>query len=58
MVLKSGSSTLHASALGIHRNDALDARNFFNPAPQPVAELRLNSSASNVGGPVTARETV
>ena len=39
MVLKSGSSTLHASAWEFNRNDAFDARNFFNPAPQPVAEL-------------------
>ena len=38
MVLKSGSSTLHASAWEFNRNDAFDARNFFNPAPQTVAE--------------------
>ncbi len=31
MVLKSGSSTLHASAWEFNRNDALDSRNFFNP---------------------------
>jgi len=53
MVLKSGSNTLHASAWEFNRNDALDARNFFNPAPQPVAELRLNTFGFNVGGPVT-----
>ena len=53
MVLKSGSSTLHASAWEFNRNDAFDARNFFNPAPQPVAELRLNTFGFNVGGPVT-----
>src|ERR1700761_2711993 len=53
MVLKSGSSTLHASAWEFNRTDALDARGFFNPAPQPVAELRLNVFGFNVGGPVT-----
>src|SRR5579872_7022770 len=53
MVLKSGSSTLHASAWEFNRNDAFDARNFFNPAPQKVAELRLNVFGFNVGGPVT-----
>jgi hypothetical protein len=59
MVLKSGSSTLHASAWEFHRNDALDARGFFNPATNlngshnPVAELRLNVFGFNVGGPVT-----
>jgi Carboxypeptidase regulatory-like domain len=53
MVLKSGSSTLHASAWEFNRNDAFDARNFFNPSPQKVAELRLNVFGFNVGGPVT-----
>src|ERR1035438_7058871 len=53
MVLKSGSSTLHASAWEFNRNDAFDARNFFNPTPQKVAELRLNVFGFNVGGPVT-----
>jgi hypothetical protein len=59
MVLKSGSSTLHASAWEFNRNDALDARNFFNPATNldgshnTVAKLRLNVFGFNVGGPVT-----
>jgi Carboxypeptidase regulatory-like domain len=53
MVLKSGSSTLHASAWEFNRNDALDARNFFNPAPAKVQKLRLNVFGFNVGGPVT-----
>src|SRR6266478_2146948 len=53
MVLKSGTSTLHASAWEFNRNDALDARGFFNPAPKKVAELRLNVFGFNVGGPVT-----
>jgi hypothetical protein len=59
MVLKSGSSTLHASAWEFNRNDAFDARGFFNPADNgsgghnPVAKLRLNVFGFNVGGPVT-----
>jgi hypothetical protein len=53
MVLKSGTSQLHASAWEFNRNDALDARNFFNPAPAKVAELRVNVFGFNVGGPVT-----
>jgi hypothetical protein len=51
--LKSGTKTLHASAWEFFRNDALDARNFFNTIPQPVAELRYNIYGFNVGGPVT-----
>src|SRR6267154_472825 len=59
MVLKSGTSTLHASAWEFNRNDAFDARNFFNPATNlsgttnQVAKLRLNVFGFNVGGPVT-----
>src|SRR5215475_1362599 len=51
MVLKSGSSTLHASAWEFNRNDALDAHNFFRPSHPDV--LRLNVFGFNVGGPVT-----
>jgi len=53
MVLKSGSSALHASAWEFNRNDAFDARNFFTPAPAVVPKLRLNVFGFNVGGPVT-----
>ena len=63
-VIKSGSQTLHASAWEFFRNDALDARNFFNPEHtvnsttgavqyNPVSELRYNIFGFNIGGPVT-----
>jgi len=57
-VLKSGTRTLHASAWEFLRNDALDARNYFNPRMNPdgtlnkVAELRFHTFGFNVGGPV------
>src|SRR5215470_2623324 len=53
LVLKSGTKTIHAAAWEFNRNDAFDARNYFNPAPQKVSELRLNVFGFNVGGPVT-----
>lgn len=56
MVVKSGTSKVHATAFYFGRNDALDARNFFNPAPSPVAELRLDDFGFNVGGPVALHE--
>jgi hypothetical protein len=49
MVLKSGTSQLHASAWEFNRNDFFDAQNFF----VPNQELRLNVYGFNVGGPVT-----
>jgi hypothetical protein len=51
--IKSGTKSFHAGAWEFFRNDALDARNFFNRAPAPVAELRYNVFGFNVGGPVT-----
>jgi len=50
--VKSGTKTFHASAWEFVRNDALDARNYFNPAPAKVAELRFNVYGFNVGGQV------
>ena len=51
--VKSGTQSFHFSLWEFFRNDALDARNFFNFAPNPVAELRYNLYGFNVGGPVT-----
>jgi len=51
-VIKSGTRQYHASGWEFLRNDALDARNYFNPAPQKVAELRFHTFGFNVGGPV------
>ena len=57
MVIKSGTRQLHASAFYYGRNDALDARNYFNPAPAKVRELRFNDWGFNVGGPVEFKHT-
>jgi len=60
MVIKSGTKALHASAWYFGRNNALDARNYFNPAPNqyntspdPVSELRLDVFGFNAGGPLS-----
>jgi hypothetical protein len=56
-VIKSGTKQFHASAWEFNRNDAFDARNYFDHAPKK-AELRFNTFGFNVGGPVdfTAKE--
>jgi hypothetical protein len=51
-VIKSGTKQFHAEAWEFFRNDALNARNYFNPAPNPVAELRYNVYGFNLGGQV------
>ncbi len=52
-VVRSGTKDFHASAWEFLRNNDLDARNFFNPAPQTVAKLNFNTYGFNIGGPVT-----
>jgi hypothetical protein len=51
--VKSGTKAFHFSLWEFFRNNDLDARNYFNPVPQSVAELRYNLYGFNVGGPVT-----
>lgn len=51
-VVKSGTKQFHASGWWFGRNDAFDARNYFNPSPAKVAELRYNLFGFNGGGPV------
>src|SRR6202453_2640047 len=50
--IKSGTKQFHAEAWWNGRNDALDARNYFNPAPAKVAEFRFNVYGFNAGGQV------
>src|ERR1035437_7507630 len=49
-ITKSGTNNLHGSAFEYIRNDALDARNFFDRATK--SELRLNQFGGSLGGPV------
>ncbi len=50
--LKSGSNNVHGTAYYFHRNSALDARNYFNPEPQPVSDLLLHQFGASAGGPI------
>ena len=49
-VTKSGTNKYHASAWEFFQNDALQARNYFNPGTK--AEFRYNVFGFNAGGPV------
>ena len=50
--IKSGTNSLHGSAYYFTRNNAFDARNYFNPTPQPVSALLLNQFGASLGGPI------
>ena len=49
-VSKSGGNAFHGSLYEFHRNDNLDARNFFDPAEKP--EFRRNQFGGSLGGPI------
>ena len=50
--LKSGTNDFHGTGYYFHRNSAFDARNYFNPAPQPVSDLLLHQFGASAGGAI------
>ncbi len=50
--VKSGTNALHGTAYAFGRDSALDARNYFNPAPQPQRPVALEQFGATVGGPI------
>src|SRR5579885_801983 len=50
--IKSGTDQIHGTAYYFHRNAAIDARNWFNPAPQPESDLLLHQFGASMGGPI------
>jgi len=57
IVTKSGTNNLHGSLFEFFRNSWLDARNFFNPKPDPQTAFRNNQFGLALGGPVTKNRT-
>lgn len=51
IVTKSGTNDFHGAGFEYLRNDAFDARNFFQLAGQP-APIRFHNFGGNLGGPV------
>ncbi len=50
--IKSGTNALHGSSYYFNRNAGLDARNWFNPAPNPPSALNLHQFGASLGGPI------
>jgi hypothetical protein len=51
--LKSGTNSLHGTAYSFFRNDALDARNYFNFAStQSKTNINMQQFGATVGGPI------
>ncbi|MEP6719399.1 MAG: TonB-dependent receptor [bacterium] len=57
IVTKSGTNDFHGALFEFFRNNALDARNFFNPKPDPQTALRNNQFGGALGGPIVRNRT-
>ena len=57
VVTKSGSNTFNGSAYEFFRNDALDAKNFFDRLDAPIPAFRRNQFGFSLGGPIVEDKT-
>ena len=58
IVTKSGTNSVHGSVFEYFRNNALDARNFFNADPDPQNAFHNNQFGGSVGGPIIKDKTL
>lgn len=52
MVTSSGNTQYHGQVYEFLRNNAFDARSYFNTYPDPVNSLRYNQYGGSIGGPI------
>ena len=57
IVTKSGTNKFHGSGYEYFRNNGLDARNFFDPSPQPQNVFHNNQFGGSLGGPIVRDRT-
>jgi hypothetical protein len=57
IVTKSGTNAFHGTAAEYFRNNALDARNYFNASGQTQAPFHNNQFGGSIGGPVIRNRT-
>jgi hypothetical protein len=57
IVTKSGTNALHGDVFEYFRNNALDARNYFDQSPAPKAPFHNNQFGGAIGGPIKKDKT-
>ena len=57
VVTQGGTNRLHGSFYEYLRNDALDARNFFDPPDQAIPPFKRNQFGGSLGGPIRREKT-
>ena len=56
-VTRAGGNQVHGSLFEFLRNSHLDAKNFFDPATQPIPPFKRNQFGGVVGGPIHKDQT-
>ena len=56
-ITKSGSDKFHGSLFELHRDAALDARNYFDLSSRPIPPLVRNQFGASIGGPIVHDRT-
>src|ERR1043166_5035465 len=56
-VTRAGGKQVHGSLFEFLRNSHLDAKNFFDPATQPIPPFKRNQFGGVVGGPIHKDQT-
>ena len=54
---RSGSNQWHGEGFEFLRNNAFDARNFFNKDTVPMSQFKRNQFGANIGGPIWKNHT-
>jgi len=57
IVTKSGTNAFHGTIFEYFRNNALDARNYFNAKPDPQNAFHNNQFGGSLGGPIVKEKT-
>ena len=57
LITRSGTNHFHGSLFEYFRNEALDARNYFNRKPAPKPPLRQNQFGGTFSGPILKNKT-
>src|SRR6267143_1663365 len=52
VALKAGTNSIHGTAFAFGRDGAMDARNYFNTAPNPKTPRTLEQFGASLGGPI------
>lgn len=57
LTIKSGTNEFHGTLFEFHRNEALDAKNFFDRPDQPKPPFKRNQFGFSLGGPIVRDKT-